>query len=65
MLGTGILYYLQKNFRERANDPYELTFEEKNLRTAPFLQNKPIKFLIHGYTGNRNFAPNSEIRPGE
>jgi len=26
---------------------------------------KPWKLLIHGYTGSRNYTPNTEIRPGK
>jgi len=51
--------------RKNSQDPYILTLDEENLKNAPFIKNRPIKFLIHGYTGNRDFAPNAEVRPGK
>ncbi|CAB3364845.1 Hypothetical predicted protein [Cloeon dipterum] len=49
--------------RENPKDPYELTLDDYNLRKAPFAKDTPFKFLIHGYTGNKDYAPNPEIRP--
>ncbi|XP_050428474.1 pancreatic triacylglycerol lipase-like isoform X2 [Adelges cooleyi] len=34
-----------------------------NLLQAPFILNAPIKILIHGYTGNKDYSPNIELRP--
>lgn len=31
---------------------------------APFVLGRPIVVLIHGYTGHRDYSPNTEIRPG-
>lgn len=31
--------------------------------SAPFVPNVPMIFLIHGYTGWKDYAPNPEIRP--
>lgn len=28
-----------------------------------FQPRKPLKFLLHGYTGDKDFSPNSHIRP--
>ncbi|XP_050535300.1 pancreatic triacylglycerol lipase-like isoform X2 [Daktulosphaira vitifoliae] len=30
---------------------------------APFILNAPIKLLIHGYTGDKDYSPNMELRP--
>lgn len=51
---------------ETKNDPFQLNLEdEDSLEKAPFLSGLPVKMLIHGYTGHRNFSPNTEIRPGK
>lgn len=34
-----------------------------NLQKADFPVRRPVKILIHGYTGHRDFAPNTFIRP--
>ncbi|XP_068632655.1 pancreatic triacylglycerol lipase-like [Battus philenor] len=50
----------------RANKikPYELRVSEpESIDRAPWVCNATIKLIIHGYTGHRNFAPNTQIRP--
>lgn len=37
----------------------------QSITSAPWVQEMPIKVLIHGYTGDKNCQPNTEIRPGE
>lgn len=47
------------------NSPYLLDLgNEQSLKDAPFVEGRPVKILIHGYTGHRDFSPNTEIRPG-
>lgn len=36
---------------------------EETVRPEFFTQNAPLVVIIHGYTGDRDFAPNNEIRP--
>ncbi|CAB3223460.1 unnamed protein product [Arctia plantaginis] len=50
----------------KANDrqPFQiLVNDSKSIETAPWVVNAPIKILIHGYTGYKDFSPNTEIRP--
>lgn len=34
------------------------------IQEAPFAAGRPFVMLLHGYTGHRDFSPNTEIRPG-
>ncbi|XP_073948838.1 pancreatic lipase-related protein 3-like [Choristoneura fumiferana] len=34
-----------------------------SISSAPWVEDAPIKILIHGYTGHRDFSPSTEIRP--
>lgn len=34
------------------------------IANAKFVSGKPLVILIHGYTGHKDFSPNTEIRPG-
>lgn len=36
---------------------------EETIRAEFFSPNAPVVLLIHGYTGHRDFSPNTEIRP--
>lgn len=46
------------------NTPTELSmFDPTSIKSAPFQFDRPLIFLIHGYTGHRDFPPNIEIRP--
>ncbi|CAF4862835.1 unnamed protein product [Pieris macdunnoughi] len=50
--------------RKTADTPTEIkTKDIESIRSAPWVKNAPIKILIHGYTGHRDFSPNTEIRP--
>ncbi|XP_017491915.1 PREDICTED: pancreatic triacylglycerol lipase-like [Rhagoletis zephyria] len=44
-----------------ANEP--LLLDPLNLKQTDFPTRRPVKILIHGYTGHRDFAPNTHIRP--
>ncbi|XP_067626165.1 pancreatic triacylglycerol lipase-like [Eurosta solidaginis] len=44
-----------------ANEPVLL--DPLNLQKTDFPIRRPVKILIHGYTGYRDYAPNSYIRP--
>ncbi|XP_020716044.1 uncharacterized protein LOC101462111 [Ceratitis capitata] len=44
-----------------ANEPLKL--DPLNLQQTDFPTRRPVKILIHGYTGHRDFAPNTFIRP--
>lgn len=58
-------YYILYFIRENNNNPVELkAMKSESLKTAPWVKGAPIKILIHGYTGHKNFSPNTEIRPG-
>lgn len=50
--------------RETENNPTQLSmFTPETIRQAPFVPNRPLIVLIHGYTGHRDYAPNTSIRP--
>ncbi|XP_046962859.1 lipase member H-A-like [Vanessa cardui] len=50
--------------RANKDNPHELKVSDTNsIASAPWVKNSPIKVLIHGYTGHRDFSPNTEIRP--
>lgn len=34
------------------------------VKEAPFVNGRPLILLLHGYTGHKDFSPNTEIRPG-
>ncbi|XP_054743563.1 endothelial lipase [Anastrepha obliqua] len=44
-----------------ADKPVQL--DPLNLKQTDFPIRQPVKILIHGYTGHRDFAPNTYIRP--
>ncbi|XP_011559508.3 phospholipase A1 1 [Plutella xylostella] len=57
-----ITYWLYT--RDTQNNPTELRVNDsRSLESAPWVHGAPIKVLIHGYTGHKDFSPNSEIRP--
>ncbi|KAF2888653.1 hypothetical protein ILUMI_17520, partial [Ignelater luminosus] len=44
--------------------PHKLDFTNpKSIETAPLLKQTAFKILIHGYTGWKDYSPNTEIRP--
>nr|APA33933.1 seminal fluid protein [Nilaparvata lugens] len=47
--------------RETANKSFVINFT--NIEEAPFLPSTPLKVLIHGYTGWKDYSPNMELRP--
>lgn len=53
------------NIVYRYKDDHVLDFmKPETLMEAPFILNAPIKMLIHGYTGHKDYSPNTELRPG-
>ncbi|XP_049778093.1 inactive pancreatic lipase-related protein 1-like [Schistocerca cancellata] len=50
--------------RETQDSPHLLDVNDpSSFKSAGFVKGKPLKILIHGYTGHRDFSPNTEIRP--
>lgn len=50
--------------RQLAARPHRLDVANNaTIIAAPFVPNRPIIILLHGYTGHRDFSPNAEIRP--
>ncbi|CAH0581312.1 unnamed protein product [Chrysodeixis includens] len=50
--------------RANENDPYQVFPSDfASMEDAPWVKGAPVKILIHGYTGHRDFAPSVEIRP--
>jgi pimeloyl-ACP methyl ester carboxylesterase len=50
--------------RETQNDPTVLNIANPETSfKAKFVINRPLVVLIHGYTGDKDFAPNKQIRP--
>lgn len=38
--------------------------DRDNVLKAPFVKGRPVILLLHGYTGHKDYSPNTEIRPG-
>lgn len=50
--------------RETANNPKLLSISEsESFSSANFIEDRPLIVLIHGYTGDHDYSPNSHIRP--
>lgn len=50
--------------RETAKNPKLLSLNEpESFKSANFIENRPLIILIHGYTGDHDYSPNSHIRP--
>ncbi|KAJ8721489.1 hypothetical protein PYW07_002264 [Mythimna separata] len=50
--------------RQNEDEPHQvLAMDQESIKSAPWVQDAPIKILIHGYTGHKDFSPNTEIRP--
>lgn len=47
--------------RQTQTNPQEISSEKP--QTQLFIKGRPLVVLIHGYTGHKDFSPNSEIRP--
>jgi pimeloyl-ACP methyl ester carboxylesterase len=57
-----ITFYLYT--RSSENDPQLLNLSDPDSVTnANFVKDKKLIFLIHGYTGDKDYSPNSHIRP--
>jgi hypothetical protein len=65
---VSVCIYLEnslKTFRANKDNPHKLLVNDAtSLKSAPWVKDAPIKILIHGYTGHKDFSPNTEIRPG-
>lgn len=52
--------------RESQLESYQLDVASpETIKKAEFLKDSPLIILIHGYTGHKDFSPNTEIRPGK
>ncbi|XP_058446333.1 pancreatic lipase-related protein 2-like [Malaya genurostris] len=50
--------------RKTQSNPTQLDmFKPETIDRAPFVPERPLIVLIHGYTGHRDYAPNTSIRP--
>lgn len=50
--------------REFQDKPVELNIgKPKTIYKAKFIKNRPLIVLLHGYTGHKDFAPNTQLRP--
>ncbi|XP_026733202.1 pancreatic lipase-related protein 3-like [Trichoplusia ni] len=50
--------------KENEDNPYQVfALNSTSIEEAPWVKGAPVKILIHGYTGYRDFSPNTEIRP--
>ncbi|XP_054260354.1 pancreatic lipase-related protein 2-like [Macrosteles quadrilineatus] len=59
---SNISFYLYT--RDTQNSPQRLDpLDSETLRQAKFVQGVPLKVIIHGYTGNKDYSPNMELRP--
>ena len=62
ILYLNLIYNLSS--RETQETPTELSmFDLDSIKNANFIRDRPLIFLLHGYTGYRDFAPNPSIRP--
>lgn len=53
-------------YSESQSQPHQLDlFKLDTIIMARFIQNRPLIILLHGYTGHKDFSPNTEIRPGK
>jgi pimeloyl-ACP methyl ester carboxylesterase len=59
---NNITFYLYT--RNSENNPQLLDLRNpESVIQANFIKNKKLIFLIHGYTGDKDYSPNSHIRP--
>lgn len=50
--------------RDHQNEPVHLDMNiPETISNADFAKNRPLVVLIHGFTGHRDFSPNTQIRP--
>lgn len=51
--------------RSTQQNPTQLNMaKSKDILNAPFVKGRPLIILFHGYTGHKDYSPNTEIRPG-
>lgn len=52
--------------RATESEPHQLNVgSPETIKQAVFAKDRPLIILIHGYTGHKDFSPNTEIRPGK
>ena len=52
--------------REIGPEPEQLDVAvPESIEYARWARGRPVKVLIHGYTGDKDYSPNTEIRPGK
>ncbi|CAG9785685.1 unnamed protein product [Diatraea saccharalis] len=50
--------------RANKDNPHQIYAQDSDsIKLAPWVVGEPVKILIHGYTGYKDFSPNTEIRP--
>lgn len=59
---VNVSFYLYT--RETQKRPVKLdTSDPKSILSAKFAKDRPLVILAHGFTGDRDFSPNKQIRP--
>lgn len=59
---VNVSFYLYT--RETQQQPVKLDISDpESILNANFAKDRPLIFLIHGFTGDRDYSPNSQIRP--
>jgi pimeloyl-ACP methyl ester carboxylesterase len=50
--------------RDTQEKPHQLDLNKpKTITRAKFAKNRPLIILIHGYTGDKDYSPNMQVRP--
>ncbi|XP_072938699.1 pancreatic lipase-related protein 3-like [Epargyreus clarus] len=50
--------------RSNKDNPHQIMANvPESIKKAPWVKDSQVKVLIHGYTGYKDFSPNTEIRP--
>ncbi|KAK9507430.1 hypothetical protein O3M35_007284 [Rhynocoris fuscipes] len=58
-----IKFYLYNRKISETSGLYEISEDEFSLKLAPLKTNSDLVVLLHGYTGNKDYSPNMELRP--
>lgn len=59
---TDITFFLYT--RDTQDDPVQLDLSDpSSVIRANYAINRPLKVLIHGFTGHKDYSPNSHLRP--
>ncbi|KAG5675550.1 hypothetical protein PVAND_005446 [Polypedilum vanderplanki] len=59
---SNISFYLYT--RETQDNPMRLDLNEPtSVKNAKYAQHQPLIIIIHGYTGDKDYSPNSHLRP--